>query len=351
MLIVLYTKDELSFDRFQKNRDQLYRVMVTSKNDLETRTFGSTNAIHGPTFKQDIPEIKEVVRAQSSNFIVKKGNDVLKEDVLFADESFFSVFSMPLISGDPETALSDIHAIVLSEDLAEKYFGTTEAVGKTISLKIGDTFEPFVVSAVAKRCPQNSSIQFDAVLPFKFQEAKGWVDSEWVGFYMNTFVLLHEKADFRAVVQKMNRVSQSKLMAARQRDKNLHVEVDFGLMPFLDMHLQSQSGDLRNGLDHASSPIYSYILSGIAIFILLIACINFVNLTVARSLNRAKEIGVRKVVGGLRKQLIYQFLGESFLLSFVAFALAIVLTQMVLRYLMSWPTSNLRFPICSTPGW
>lgn len=329
MLIVLYTKDEVSFDRFQEHKDQLYRVMVTSKDEHETRTFGSTNAIHGPTFKQDIPEIREVIRAQTNSFVVKKGNEVLKEDILFADAPFFSVFSMPLLSGDPKTVLSDIHSIVLSEDLAEKYFGSTNAVGQTMHLKIGDEFEPFIVSGVAKRCPQNSSVQFDAVLPFAYQEAKGWTDSEWMGFYMNTFLLLHEKADYHAVVNKMNQVSRSKMVIEPGKEKD-HNLVVFGLMPFLDMHLQSNGGDLRNGLDHASSPIYSYILSGIAIFILLIACINFVNLTVARSLNRAKEIGVRKVVGGLRKQLIYQFLGESFLLSFLAFALAIALTQIVL---------------------
>ncbi|SEI44910.1 putative ABC transport system permease protein [Dyadobacter sp. SG02] len=330
MLIVLYTKDEVSFDRFQKNKDQLYRIMVTSKGETETRTFGSTNAIHGPTFKQDIPEIREVIRAQSNSFVVKKGNEVLKEDILFADAPFFSVFSMPLLSGDPKTVLSDIHSIVLSEDLAEKYFGTKNAVGRTMQLKIGDGFEPFIVSGVAKRCPQNSSVQFDAVLPFAYQEAKGWTDKEWMGFYMNTFVLLHEKADYHAVVNKMNQVSKSKVTAEASEGREIRNQIVFDLMPFLDMHLQSSDGDLHNGLDHASSPIYSYILSGIAIFILLIACINFVNLTVARSLNRAKEIGVRKVVGGLRKQLIYQFLGESFLLSFLAFALAIALTQIVL---------------------
>ncbi|GGM79214.1 ABC transporter permease [Dyadobacter beijingensis] len=330
MLIVLYTKDEVSFDRFQANKDRLYRIMVTSKGENETRTFGSTNAIHGPTFKQDIPEVKEVVRAQSSTFVVKKGNEILKEDILFADEPFFTVFSMPLLSGDPETVLSDIHSIVVSEDLAEKYFGDANAVGQTMNLKIGDDFEPFVVSGVAKRCPQNSSIQFDAVLPFKFQEARGWTDTEWMGFYMNTFLLLHEKADYHAVAQKMNLVSKSKMMEEAAKHKDFKMQVTFALMPFLDMHLQSENGDLRNGLDHASSPVYSYILSGIAIFILLIACINFVNLTVARSLNRAKEIGVRKVVGSLRKQLIYQFLGESFLLSFIAFTFAIALTQVVL---------------------
>jgi putative ABC transport system permease protein len=330
MLIVLYTKDEISFDRFQENKDHLYRIKVTMSDDRETRTFGSTNAIHGPSFKEEIPEIKEIIRAQSNTFVVRKGNEILSEDMLFADEQFFSVFSMPLLSGDPKTVLSDVRSIVLSEDLAEKYFNTKDAVGKTFEIKIDKEFESFVVSGVAKRCPENSSIQFDAILPFKFQEARGWTDKEWLGFYMNTFVLLNDKVDYRTVVPKMNQVFVSKSAEEIGKIKDFKQSIVFDLQPFPDMHLNSDAGDMRNGLDHASSPIYSYILSGIAIFILLIACINFVNLTVARSLNRAKEIGVRKVVGGLRKQLIYQFLGESYLLSFLAFTLAIVLTEVVL---------------------
>lgn len=330
MLIVLYTKDEVSFDRFQENKDQLYRIKVTMSDSRETRTIGSTNAIHGPTFKEEIPEIKEIVRAQSNSFVTKKDNELLYENVLFADDNFFTVFSMPLLSGDPKTVLSDLRSIVLSEKLAEKYFNTTNAVGKSIELKIDTTFESFIVSGVARQCPQNSSVQFDAVLPFKFQEARGWTDKEWLGFYMNTFVLLNAKADYRAVVSKINTVFATKSADEIGRIKDFNQKIKFDLQPFLDVHLDSELSDLRNGLDKGSSPIYSYVLSGIAIFILLIACINFVNLTVARSLKRAKEIGVRKVIGSERKQLVAQFLGESFLLSFIAFSLAVLLTQLAL---------------------
>ncbi|WP_221394047.1 ABC transporter permease [Dyadobacter sp. NIV53] len=330
MLIVLYTKDEVSFDQFQEHKHDLYRIDVTMKDHEGSRTIGSTNAIHGPSFKQGIPEIKEVVRAQSNSFVVKKGNDLINENVLFADNNFFTVFSMPLLSGNPETVLSDVQSIVLSEKMAEKYFGTKEAVGKMLELKIGDNFEPFVVSGVAKNCPQNSSVQFEAVVPFAFQEARGWTDKEWLGFYMNTFVLLHDKANYQAVVPKMNKVFAAQSAEEISKIKDFNQKITFHLKPFLDIHLDDENGDLRNGLAHASSPIYSYILSGIAIFILLIACINFVNLTVARSLKRAKEIGIRKVVGSQRKQLTIQFLGESFLLSFIAFTFAIVLTLFVL---------------------
>jgi putative ABC transport system permease protein len=330
MLIVLYTKDEVSFDQFQEHKNSLYRVDVTMKGHQGSRTIGSTNAIHGPSFKQEIPEIKEVVRIQSNSFVVKNGDDLVNENVIFADNNFFSVFSMPLLSGNPKTVLSEVQSIVLSEKMAEKYFGTRHVVGKRMELKIGDKFEPFVVSGVAKNCPQNSSVQFEAVLPFVFQESRGWTDSEWLGFYMNTFVLLNEKAGYESVGPKMNRVFGTRSAEEISRIKDFDQKITFHLKPFLDIHLDDENGDLRKGLAHASSPIYSYILSGIAIFILLIACINFVNLTVARSLKRAKEIGIRKVVGSQRKQLIIQFLGESFLLSFVAFVFAILLTQIVL---------------------
>ncbi|WP_149240056.1 ABC transporter permease [Dyadobacter sp. 32] len=330
MLIVLYTKDEVSFDRFQEHKDHLYRINVTMTDQDGSKAINSTNAIHGPTFKEEIPEIKEVIRAQSSSFVIKKGNDLINEEVLFADDNFFTVFSMPLLSGDPATVLSDIHSIVLTEELAEKYFDTKNAAGKTIALKIGDNFENFLVSGVAKKCPQNSSIQFKAVLPFKFQEARGWTDTEWLGFYMNTFVLLNDKADYHAVSGKLDKVFSSKSAVEISKIKDFKQKIYFFLQPFLEIHLDAESGDLRNGLAHGSNPIYSYILSGIAIFILLIACINFVNLTVARSLKRGKEIGIRKVVGSQRKQLTIQFLGESFLLSFIAFAFAVLLSQVVL---------------------
>lgn len=330
MLIVLYTKDEVSFDQFQVHKDQLYRINVTMTDQNGTNDISSTNAIHGPSFEQEIPEIAEVVRAQSSSFVTRKGTELLNENYLFADENFFRVFSMPLLSGNTETALADIHSVVLSEEMAGKYFGTTNALGRTVELKIEGKFEPFVVSGVAKRCPENSSIQFNAVLPFKFQETRGWTDTAWLGFYMNTFVLLHDKANFQQVSKKLDQVFASKSATEISQIKDFNQKIHFYLQPFIEMHLHSDADDMRNGLTYASDPVYSYILSGIALFILIIACINFVNLTVARSLNRAREIGVRKVVGGMRKQLMWQFLGESFLLTFIAFSLALLLTQLAL---------------------
>lgn len=330
MLIVLYTKDENSFDRFQENKDRLHRVVVTISDQKESNKIGSTNSIHGPSFKMEIPEIEDIVRVQSSSFVSKLGNDLVNENVIFADPNFFKVFSFPLIEGSADQSLADVNSIVLSEDMAEKYFHTTDALGKTISLKINDNFETFKVTGVAENCPENSSVQFNAVLSFKFQESRGWLNNEWLGFYMNTFVLLHKNADYLKVAPKLDKVFASKSAEEISKIKDFKQTFHFDLQPFLSIHLGEDIKDMYNGLEYGSKPIYSYILSGIAIFILVIACINFVNLTIARSLKRSKEIGIRKVVGGLRKQLIIQFLSESFMLSFLAFSLAIAITLLVL---------------------
>lgn len=329
MLILMYIKDEASFDRFQEYGKDLYRIKVTMSSAQDSSTIGSTNAIHGPSFKMAIPEIKEAVRTQSQPTVFRKGDELLNTQVLFADPDFFNVFSFPLISGDKDRVLADIGSIVLTEDLAKTYFGSTDVIGKVIEIKLGDDFEPFTVSGVAKSIPQNSSIQFDSMISFEAQEARGWTDSAWMGFYMNTFVQLNPQADYLAVGQKMDQVFEINTKGTEDSPRE-DQKINFSLQPFLDLHLDSQVPSERNGLAYASNPVYSFILSGIGLFILVIACINFINLAVARSLKRAKEVGIRKVVGGKRKQLVFQFLTESFLLTFLAFILAFVLTQLVL---------------------
>lgn len=330
ILILLYVKDEKSFDRFQENGKDLYRIKVTMVSPGDSMTIASTNAIHGPAFKDGIPEIREVIRTQTQPFVIKKGEDLLSANVLFADPRFFEVFSLPLLYGDPGTVLSDIGSIVLSEEMAENYFGTGDAVGQVIELKVNDDFEQFIVSGVVKSIPQNSTLQFDSMISFEWQEANGWTNDEWLGFYMNTFVLLDSRADHSQVGSKMDQIFNVNATQEIMDSPGFDRKVSFSLQPFLDIHLDNGMDNDRNGITKSSNPIYSYILGGIGLFILIIACINFVNLAVARSLKRAKEIGIRKVIGGLRRQLIFQFMTESFLLTFFAFVLAILASQFVL---------------------
>ncbi|HVE61217.1 MAG TPA: ABC transporter permease [Chitinophagaceae bacterium] len=345
MLIFLYNKDEVSYDRFHERKDDIYHITATIKRtDESVQKIGSTGMMPGPQFTKAIPEIEQYVRMQSRNFNIKSGTQVFDQEALYVDENFFSVFSFPLIAGNAKTALANMHSVVLSEEVAEKYFGKKNAVGQILELNTGEKFEPFVVSALAKKSPQNSSVKIKMLVPMKFAQSQH-DDKEWVNFFLNTFLVLKPGADAKKVEAKFASVfnteaaKQLKEMAEKFGFKD---KVQFNLQPLLEMHLSTEFPP-DNGLTDASNPMYSYILSGIALFILLIACINFINLTVARSLKRAKEIGIRKVVGGQRKQLILQFLGESFILSFIAFMLAIFLVQLVLPFFNTLANKALSF--------
>jgi putative ABC transport system permease protein len=332
MLIILYVKDEISFDRFHKNVNNIYRIVSQRKENK----ISATGLLQGSRFTQNVPGIKSFVRVDNRYEDIKTGTEVQSQSLLYVDSNFFSVFTFPLLSGNRETCLTEPRSIVLSEDAAKKQFGTTDAVSKIMMIKEGSTFVPYKVTAVAKRCPQNSSIQFDVLLPFKESDADAKDTHNWFNNYLNTFVVLDDKASLQTVEKQM----QSFYLADATETFHEMLKNDGGnpndipmgtyfLQPYLDMHLNPDL-PAQNGLRNASNPMYSYILSGIALFVLLIACINFVNLTIARSVRRAKEVGIRKVVGGERKQLIMQFLGESFFLCTIAFVFAIVLAQLLL---------------------
>ena len=334
MLIILYVKDEVSFDRFHKNVNNIYRVVSKSKQQGQEQEMGNTGLLQGPRFTQNVPGIKSFVRAQNGVEDIKKGTEVESQSLLYVDSNFFSIFTFPLLEGNYKTCLTEPHSIVLSEDAAKKYFATTDAVGKVMMVKEDTTFVPYKVTAVAKHCPQNSSLQFDVLLPFKESDEDAKNTANWFSAFLNTFVVLNDKANLQTVE---NQMQVFYIKDAKQTFEALAKKYGFGadakmgttyfLQSYLDMHL---STNLPANDANASNPMYSYLLSGIALFVLLIACINFVNLTAARSVRRAKEVGIRKVLGGDRKQLIMQFLGESFFLSTIAFLLAIVLVQLLL---------------------
>ncbi|MES2797437.1 MAG: ABC transporter permease [Bacteroidota bacterium] len=333
MLIMLYVKDEVSFDMFHKDVNHIYRIVKKTKHNYN----GNTGILQGPRLKQNVPGIKSFVRVQAGTAAIKKGTELMQEGgVLLVDTNFFSVFTFPLLSGNPIACLTEPHSIVLSEDAAKKYFATTEAVGKVMMVKEDTSFVPYTVTAVAKLCPQNSSLQFDALLPFQVSEADTKDTHNWFNSFLTTFLVLDDNAT-RATVEKQMQsfyVADAKptFYEMLKNDGGNPDDIPMGvfsLQSYLDMHLNAEI-PTSSGLVKVSNPMYSYLLSGIALFVLLIACINFVNLTIARSVKRAKEIGIRKVVGSERKQLIFQFLGESFFLCTLAFILAIALAHLLL---------------------
>jgi putative ABC transport system permease protein len=335
MLIILYVKDEVSYDRFHTQLNSIYRI--SSKQYETNGKVESYNPysgyLQGPRFAANVPGIKAFVRVQSDMQDVKKGADIKAWEIHRVDSAFFSVFSFPLLSGNPETALLAPDAVVISDDVAMEQFGTTDALGKIMMMKRGDdAFKPFTVTGVAKRTPQNSSLKFKILQPLRPDAKDEANDDNWFSFFLNTFVLLEPDADKAQIEKNMQQVytaNSADALARQEKQYGPFGKTTYQLQPLADMHLSTQYR-ADNGLTDASNPVYSYILSGIAVFILLIACINFVNLTIARSLKRAKEIGIRKVVGGDRWQLMMQFMGESFILSTAAFLLALIMVQLVL---------------------
>ncbi|HRH60001.1 MAG TPA: ABC transporter permease, partial [Chitinophagaceae bacterium] len=337
MLIILCVKDEVSYDRFHTNVAQIYRItnQEINKDGTKGRKDGNTGNLQGPRFSANVPEIKSFVRVKSGREDFKNATEVASKDLLYVDSNFFSVFTFPLIDGSAKNCLKEPHSIVLSEDEAVKQFGTKDVIGKLVMIKKDTQFVPYTVTAIAKKCPQNSSIKFSILLPLEESKEDALNSENWFNFFLNTFVVVPPGTNLQSVDEKMNRFynadTKEALASLQQKfgDEVLNWRSEYHLQPFTDMHL-SKDLPAQNGLVDSSNPVYSYIISGIALFILLIASINFVNLTIARSVRRAKEIGIRKVVGGERKQLIMQFLGESFLICFIAFSLAILIVQLVL---------------------
>jgi putative ABC transport system permease protein len=332
MLIILYVKDEVSYDRFHKNANQIYLVAVKGHFSRGPNHFVNymsvSGYLQGPKFKAAIPEIQGFVRYQGNHLDIKSGTNITSQEVKYVDSNFFSVFSFPLLHGNPKTALLNPHSVILSEDIAKKQFGSTDVLGKTMLIKNNDEFQPYTITGISKTCPQNSSIKFDVLLPINVSAEEEAKTDNWSSFFLGTFVMLSPHANIKSVEVKMNKTYEADAAGMIKEHKNDPAwDFTYILQPLTDIHLNK---DIPNQLSDASNPIFSYILSGIALLILLIACINFINLTVAHSISRAKEIGIRKMSGGDRKQLIVQFLGESFLLSFVAFGLAVVLVAALL---------------------
>ncbi|MFT3750492.1 MAG: ABC transporter permease [Agriterribacter sp.] len=331
ILIALYVMDELSFDRFNKKGERIYRISSDIKfGGAETR-YPFTSDMMGQIFKKDFPEVEDYTRIYTSNGskLVKKGNQFINEiKVGHADSTFFNIFTLPAIAGDTRTALNEPNTVVITESTAKKYFGTTNAIGKIIETNDNDK-TLYKVTAVIKDIPSNSHFNFDFIFSMKNVDY-GWGQFMSHNFY--TYLLLKPGTDVKAfekrsldqyvnkyVLPEANQVMGISSMEDFEREGN---KLKYSLTPMLDIHLYSgRPFELSAG----GNIQYVYIFSLVAVFILLIACINFMNLTTARSANRAKEVGIRKVLGTDKKSLIAQFLSESTLMAIISTILGIVL--------------------------
>ena len=350
LLAILFIRDENSFDRFHEKASQLYRITtnVSNPQDGGNQIMGATGQVQGPAFAASIPEIQEYVRIMAglgTNFI---GDEKpLLVDYLYADENFFKVFSFPLLYGNPSNPLKELNSVVLTEQTALRFFGKTDVVGKTIKLEEGHGMATFLITGVAKNIPVHSSIQFEAVLPFKYLQTM-FPDKYWLNSYLSTFVLLHPQADVNKVKNKFAEVFHNDAGDQLKEAKMLPEQVQYGLQPITGIHLNIfEKGPApvigRGNLNESSIATYSYLLMGIAAFILIMACVNFLNLSIAGSLKRSKEIGIRKISGGSRRQIIWQFLSEASILCVISYILAAIVVITVLPVFNQLAQKNISF--------
>ncbi len=321
ILIMLWIQDELSFDRFNTNLNQLYRVVEEQHySDGTLRPVAQTPMPLGPALVEDYPEILQFARFQVSlrTLIKYKNNSFYENGFAFADPSLLEMFTFPLIKGNIKNALSDPHSVLISERMAEKYFGDEDPIGQTLTM---NNKIDFTVTGIFKKIPHNSHLRFDFLCKFEGMVKELRLDTGWWSNDYYTYLLLQKGASYQEVSEKIH-----------EYIKKINPKADsikFFLQPVQDIHLHSNfTIDLVGQSENRAK--YVYIFSIIAIFVVLIACINFMNLSTARSSSRSLEIGLRKVVGAKRSNLISQFLGESILFSITAFLVALVLVLLLL---------------------
>ncbi|MDH7462880.1 ABC transporter permease [Chitinophagaceae bacterium 26-R-25] len=322
-LIFLYVKFELSYDRFNSKAANIYRLNTDIKTPSETINTSVTAWPFAPNIKREFPEVENFTRVNNGSFLVRKGDAKFQEDnTLFADSTFFDVFDIKMIKGDPKKALKDMFSIVFTEDAAKKYFGNEDPIGKQVLLT-GDGI-PSTVTGIIQNIPENSILKGDMLVSMSTltQHLNKGLDQQWGNFGATSFLLLKPGVDPRAMEKKFPDFIERNNGKERKESQMFYT---FTLEPLKDIYLLStrdgnKSGNMNN----------VYIFSIIAVFILLIACINFINLTTARSSERAKEVGIRKVVGAAKSQVARQFIGESVILCIIAFLLTVLLSVLLL---------------------
>ncbi|MBZ9731142.1 ABC transporter permease [Salegentibacter sp. JZCK2] len=332
ILIALYVVDELSYDRFHEKAERIYRI----NSDItmgESQSLPFTSDMMGPTMKQDYPQVEEFVRIYTSNGskLLRKGNEFIQENrVAHADSTIFEVFTLPLIAGDPDTALKDPRSVVISESAAQKYFSSVDVLGETLETIQGTEYK---ITGLMQDIPSNSHFRFDFLFSM---DNDIYRFGNHISHNFHTYLLLREGTTAQEIEAKFNDYMDRYVMPVAKQVLNINSrkefedagnKLEYSLFPITRIHLYSDRVmEIRPGGDIQ----YVYIFSAVALFILLIACINFMNLSTARSAGRAREVGIRKVLGSARKQLIQQFLSEAMLMAALAMFLAVGITYLSL---------------------
>jgi putative ABC transport system permease protein len=332
LLIVLFIQHELSYDNYHTKAKRMYRMTINGMLAGKGITATYASAPAGPALIREIPGIETATRMVSrGTFIVKKGTESFKEErVIFADSNFFNVFSIPLLKGNPKTILREPKTLVITQTIANKYFGDADPIGKTLTFGEKDIYR---ITGLCEDIPSNTHFHYDMFASITGEK----LGEKWLSSGALTYVVLREgysaenlNAAMPAIVDKYIGPEIKEFIGISHAEfKKRGDKIEFVFQPIADIHLKSHI----DGEIEANSDIkYVYIFAAIALFILMIACINFMNLSTAGSANRAKEVGIRKVLGSVQGQLIGQFLSESVLVTFMALGVALIIVAVALPY-------------------
>lgn len=323
ILIVLFVKDEWTFDTFHTKVDRIYRVWAREDYGKDEVFFYTVTPFPmGPTLKDNFAEVEYQVRINNIGPQVKLGENLFSERVTIGGKDFFKVFDFDVEKGDTQTALEGANNVVITKRMAVKYFGESEPINKVLAIQLGDDFQDFAVKAVVKDVPTNSSIQFDILIsdlnyPKLYSERA--LTSGWFNITPETYVLLRKDASASQLEKKIQPFMKTVL------GSDFDAKYEVGLQPLTDIHLNTY---YPAGIAPVSNPKYAGILAAIALLILIVACINFVTLSVGRSIKRAKEVGIRKVVGAERKHVIFQFIGEAVIVTIISLVVGVLLSYL-----------------------
>lgn len=324
ILILSYVFFELSYDKFHEKSDQIYRLGLDATVGGNTMNLAVTSAPMGEALRQDFPEVIANTRlsiSESQELSIGE-RKFIQKDILYTDSSFFDVFSFKLIRGSRNEVLLHPKSIVLTESCAKKFFGDNDAIGEIIRINDRTSFK---VTGIMEDVPPNSQLQFELLVSMDIRDPKSsfYRQNNWGNISMYSYVLLEKNTDYLKLEEKFDEFK----VRHTQQLIDIGVHFDLFLQPLTDIHLYSE---LERETNNSGDITYVYLFSAIAIFILFIACINYMNLASARSFKRAKEVGMRKIHGAVRPQLIGQFLGESVMFSILAFIISLVIVQITL---------------------
>jgi len=342
LMIMLWLQNMLTMDRFHEKSDRLYIISNRDNYKGEMFAWVYTPKILGPSMGEEFPDIESYTRYGDQNqFLTTYQDKKLKSNVAFVDPGFFNMFSFPIVSGEKTSLLKDSKSIVLTEKKARALFGNEDPIGKIIRI---DSVNQVQVQAVIKDLPVNSSFDFEGLLSWEYAKTIGYYDENWTNNSIATYILLKPTVVLSDFNNKIKRFSRDHTTV----DKNLTKEFEIFAFPYQDHYLYNKS----EGGNYTSGRIdLVKLFAWIGGFILLVACINFMNLSTAKSERRAKEVGVRKVIGANKKSLIFQFLTESILISLFAVVLTILIVVLALPYFNELVSKNLSISFLTPSTW